>query len=253
VSLILVARIECCCFADVVLNACSAKISCCWFAGGLLARTDNCVRLGNSSGCGLVLHNSHIPADNNATGGGDGLLVTNISSSIVKLQGCSAGSSLNLDTSKACLQESAGADLSASSRTSSSSRGLLQERSAAGGVTQSGKAAAGSEYLVTSAAELHCFNLVDAAGASRETREACSSDLLAGPGTPFNPGFFVVDGLGRNVTGGIYDAQMPMQVSVAIADAWCTAGRTTLPLACSYVPMTLAAAQSSSAAVCCTR
>jgi hypothetical protein len=213
------------------------------FAGGLLARTDNCVQLGSSSGCGLVLHKSYIPADNNATGGGDGLLVTNISSSIVKLQGCSAGSSLNLETSKACLQEGTGANFPASSRTSTSSRGLLQERSAAGGVTQSADAAAGSEYLVTSAAELECFNLVDSTGASREMREACSSDLLAGPGTPFNPGFFVVDGLGRNVTGGIYDAQMPMQVSTAIAEAWCAAGNSNSSLVCGYVHVRLAAAR----------
>jgi hypothetical protein len=186
-------------------------------------RTDNCARLGSSSGCGLVLHNSHIPADNNATGGGDGLLVTNISSSIVKLQGCSAGSSLNLETSKACLQKNTDSRLPASGPPSGINRGLLQRKSAGAGTTQeqastpAGAAAAasstaGSEYLVTSAAELHCFNLVESAGASRETREACSSDLLAGPGTPFNPGFFVVDGLGRNVTRGIYDAQMPMQV-----------------------------------------
>jgi hypothetical protein len=173
-----------------------------------------------------VLHNSHIPADNNATGGGDGLLVTNISASIVKLQDCSAGSSLNLESSKSCLQESAEVRFPASERSAGSSRGLLQEDSAAGGMMQGQTTApagekaaaavantAGTEYLVTSAAELHCFNLVESAGASRETKEACSSDLLAGPGTPFNPGFFVVDGLGRNVTSGIYDAQMPMQVS----------------------------------------
>jgi hypothetical protein len=166
-------------------------------AGGLLVRTDNCVRLGSSSGCGLVLHNSFIPASNNATGGGDGLLVTNISSSIVKLQDCKAGSSLNLDTSKACLQESAATH---------TGRGLLQDPAS------SGTADGGHDYLVTSAAELECFSKVESPGSSREVRESCSTDMLAGPGTPFNPGFFVVDGLGRNVTKGIYDAQMPMQV-----------------------------------------
>jgi hypothetical protein len=191
-------------------------------SGGLLVRTDNCVRLGSSSGCGLVLHNSYIPASNNATGGGDGLLVTNISASVVKLQDCSAGSSLNLDTSKACLQET----VIHTTGTSGNRRGLLQDpassvssdaawQDSAGAAT----AAAGPDYLVTSAAELHCFNLVESPGSSREVKEACSSDLLAGPGTPFNPGFFVVDGLGRNVTRGIYDAQMPMQVRAASTEA----------------------------------
>lgn len=177
--------------------------------------TDNCMRLDRNSGCGLVLHNSYIPASNNATGGGDGLLVTNISASIVQLQDCSAGSSLNLDTSKACLQESV-----LHTGTSPNSRGLLQVPASSTGSNstlqeQAAAAAAGPDYLVTSAAELYCFRSVDTGSNSSlmEVKEACSEPMLAGPGTPFNPGFIVVDGLGRHVTQGIYDAGMPMQVS----------------------------------------
>eukprot|EP00883_Tetradesmus_obliquus_P003960 jgi/Sobl393_1/14275/SZX72377.1 len=184
--------------------------------GGLLVLTDNCMRLDRNSGCGLVLHNSYIPASNNATGGGDGLLVTNISASIVKLQECSAGSSLNLDTSKACLQESV-----LHTGTSPNSRGLLQVPASSTGSNstlqeQAAAAAAGPDYLVTSAAELHCFRSVDTGSNSTlmEVKEACSEPMLAGPGTPFSPGFIVVDGLGRHVTQGIYDAGMPMQAQL---------------------------------------
>lgn len=130
---------------------------------------------------------------NQATAGG-GLLITNISSSLVVLEGCSAGSELNANTT-ACLE----AD-NRLLRTSTRGRALLQ---AAGNSAEYGA------MLVTSAAKIECGKQLSS---GKQMPDACGTPIAAAPGLPFNPVVKLVDGLGGAVRNGIYDASMPMEV-----------------------------------------
>jgi hypothetical protein len=164
--------------------------------GGLLANTDACRQ---SKNCGLVLTNTSILSNNIAKDGGSGLFVTNINSSIVKLGNCSAGSALNLNTTKSCLQKKNA--LTAGVAHSSKRR------------LQATVAPNDDSYLITSAARVECFKLLNVTNSIVEAAESCSDPLYVAPGSPITPAFYLVDGLNRNITPGSRDAQMLWQVS----------------------------------------
>ncbi|WIA16706.1 hypothetical protein OEZ85_013362 [Tetradesmus obliquus] len=164
--------------------------------GGLLADTDAC-----KSACGLRLSNTAISPSNTATGGGSGLFVTNINPRSVKLINCSAGEALNLTTSMSCLQH----DNALTEQAAKNTRGLLQAPS---GMVE-------ENYLVTSAAKLMCFKLLNVTNSSNvEAAESCSDPLYVAPGSPVTPSFYLVDGLDRNVTPDSRDAHMLFQAQL---------------------------------------
>lgn len=179
-------------------------------AGGLLARTDACKDLDHLPGCKLVLGNLSVQG-NNATAGG-GLLLTNISSRVVELQGCSAGTALNMNTAKTCLQDNVNGVTHRFLKDSSRRRTLLA-------INLMNSATNGGDLLLTSAATLDCGSELDMPTLNRRLNrqlsrrtEECSSPIKAAPGLQFNPLVYLLDGLGNRVQTGIYDASMPMQV-----------------------------------------
>jgi hypothetical protein len=174
-------------------------------AGGLLARTDACKDLAHLKGCRLVLKDLSVQGNSAMAGGG--LLLTNISSSVVEMQSCTAGSALNDETAKACLSDNINGVTRRFFQESSRRRLLLAE-------SLTNTATSGGHLLVTSAASMTCGSMADTA--SSEVRmESCDTSLTAAPGLQFNPLVQLWDGLGRPVQTGIYDANMPMQVRSA--------------------------------------
>jgi hypothetical protein len=159
----------------------------------MLANTDACQQ---GSDCGLVFTDTAILPDNIAAGGGSGLFVTNIDAA--SLRNCSAGSVLNLTTSRSCLQK----ENTITVQISQSSMRRLQ----------AAPSASEDNFLVTSAATVKCFKLLIVTNVIMEAPELCSDPLYVAPGSPITPAFYLVDGLNRNVTPGSRDAQMLFQV-----------------------------------------
>lgn len=162
---------------------------------------------GSSSGCSLQL--SQVSVRNNTARAAGGALITSIRPEVVRLEGCSEGEALNRDT-LSCLEAPNALLKQVSS--SGAGRSLLQAGSAAG------PNAAVSGYgnlLLTSASSMKCQNMVRITdGEDWWLDDDCNNPIRAPPGLPFGRSFMLLDGLGDPIRSGIYDARMPMSVSV---------------------------------------
>jgi hypothetical protein len=196
---------------------------------------------------------------NNTASAAGGALITNIRPEVVTLSECSSGSALSRATlaclearnnlmqtlesdrhqqqqqqhssGRALLQESTDCSTRGhcmdSHRLSPGGRILLQQP----GSSSSGEASAGDpsneavsgygDFLLTSAASVKCQNLLRLGdGEELWQDDDCSLPIRAPPGQPFGRSFVLLDGLGDPIADGIYDARMPMAVSLSAARVW---------------------------------
>lgn len=172
-----------------------------------MLRTDACNKgvkrsAGQAAKCGVVLED--VTVQGNSAGSGGGLLVTNVSSSLVVLRNCVAGSVLTEETAEACLQNNTNAVSQQHLNRSNSFRNPEEWGRAA-------NTAAAGPMLLTSAASMGCGSIVNTDPLVIKP-ESCSTPVKAGKGSELRPAIFLLDGLGKPVHKNSVDSNMQVQV-----------------------------------------